>query len=65
MACAPCNQRRAAAQAAGATTGGTYRVMVGEPGAQRQVYESHSPDAAATVAARFANAKILAPGETA
>jgi hypothetical protein len=39
--------------------------MVGESGAQRQVYESTSESAATTVAARFADATVLAPGETA
>lgn len=44
-----------------AATPGTYRVMVGE----RKVYETTNPAAADTVAGKFVNAKILAPGETA
>lgn len=61
MACAPCNKRRAAAEAAASVTPGTYRVMVGG----RQVYESTNESAAQTVADRFDNAVVLKPGETA
>ncbi|QBZ73498.1 hypothetical protein SEA_MISCHIEF19_13 [Streptomyces phage Mischief19] len=42
-------------------TPGTYRVLVGE----NIVYESSQQSAAQTVADRFNDAKILAPGETA
>lgn len=63
MGCNCGSKNRAAT--AGATPG-TYRVMVdgGSGSGQRQVYESHSKDAADTVASRFANATVLAPGET-
>lgn len=64
MAC-NCSKNRAATAGAAGATPGTHRVMVGEPGAQRQVYESTSREAATTVAQRFANATVLAPGETA
>lgn len=59
MACA-CGRNRATATAT-ATTAGTYRVMV----SGRTVYESTNKSAADTVAARFDNATILTPGETA
>jgi len=39
---------------------GTYRVMV----SGRQVFESSEADKADVVAARFASATVLAPGET-
>lgn len=59
MGCA-CNKGRSAAAGAVAASG-TYRVMVGP----RQVYESTSEQAASTVAARFADARILSPGQSA
>jgi hypothetical protein len=43
------------------TVPGTFRVMVGG----KQVYESSNKTAADAVAARFDNATILNPGETA
>ncbi len=59
MACA-CSKNRTAS--AGSTTvSGTYRVMVGS----RKVYESTSEPAAQAVAARFADATILPPGQSA
>lgn len=58
MACG-CAKGRTAGTAAAQS--GTYRVMVNG----RQVYESSNKTAADTVADRFANATILAPGETA
>lgn len=60
MACA-CNRNRATASGAATATAGTYRVMVNG----RTVYESSSSSAANSVASRFDNATILAPGETA
>lgn len=65
MACAPCNQRRAAAQAAGSVEPSTYRVMGAADG--RLIYESHSLSAVETVVEKFAEGavKVLAPGETA
>lgn len=56
-----CNRARSTTGGAGATAAavGTYRVMVGD----RKVYESSSETAAKTVAGRFGDAKILAPGE--
>lgn len=59
MACG-CNKNRAGA-AGTATQAGTYRVMVNG----RQVYESHNGDAADSVAARFQDATVLRPGQTA
>lgn len=59
MACG-CNKGRAGGTAIAAQPG-TYRVQV----AGRQVYESSNKVAAETVAGRFDDAKILAPGETA
>lgn len=56
-----CGKNRAATAPGTSTAPGTYRVMVGV----RQVYESSSPEAAASVADRFDNAVILKPGETA
>lgn len=63
MAC-NCAKNRTVAGGGGrsATTAtDTYRVMVGS----RKVYETTNPNAADTVAARFHNAKILKPGESA
>lgn len=61
MACGACRKNRASASGAAAPAG-TYRVMAANG---RKVYESSNKDAAEAVAARFADAKILAPGETA
>uniref|UniRef100_A0AAU7GX91 Uncharacterized protein n=1 Tax=Streptomyces phage Geonosis TaxID=3158856 RepID=A0AAU7GX91_9CAUD len=61
MACA-CSKNRARATGTGTPApSGTYRVMV----SGRKVYETTNETAAGTVAARFASATILAPGETA
>ncbi|ATN93751.1 hypothetical protein SEA_ABT2GRADUATEX2_12 [Streptomyces phage Abt2graduatex2] len=61
MACA-CSKNRARATGTGAPApSGTYRVIV----SGRMVYETTNPTAADTVAARFASATILAPGENA
>lgn len=61
MACG-CNKNRATITADGTIVSpGTYRVMVGD----HQVYESSQKEAADTVAARFSNATVLAPGQTA
>lgn len=57
----PCGCSKNRATAAGAAQSGTYRVQVNG----RQVYESSSKDAADSVAARFEDAVILAPGQTA
>lgn len=59
MACA-CSKNRLSASAAAAVSG-TYRVMVGD----RKVYETTNQVAAQSVADRFDNPRILAPGETA
>lgn len=60
MACA-CSKNRARATGTGTPApSGTYRVMVNG----RKVYETSNGSAADTVAARFASATILAPGET-
>lgn len=59
MACA-CNKSRTASAGASAPSG-TYRVMV----KGRKVYESTNEDAAQAVAARFAEATILPPGQSA
>lgn len=58
MACNCGNKNRATASGVAAVSG-TYRVMVSD----RKVYESSSEAAAKTVADRFDNAIILAPGE--
>lgn len=55
-----CSKNRTTASGA-ATVSGTYRVMVGD----RKVYETTNETAADTVAARFSDARILAPGESA
>lgn len=55
-----CNKNRASGGST-ATVSGTYRVMVGD----RKVYETTNPTAADTVAAKFNDARILAPGESA
>jgi hypothetical protein len=60
MACG-CNKGRQAATGDASVSSGTYRVMV----SGRQVYESSSKTAADTVAARFQDATILAPGQEA
>lgn len=61
MPCA-CSKNRARATGTGTPApSGTYRVMV----SGRQVFESTEAPKADAVAARFANASILAPGETA
>ena len=62
MAC-NCGRNRAArtGTATASVLPGTYRVIVNE----KQVYESSNPVAAETVAARFAGASILKPGESA
>lgn len=60
MGCNCANKNRATASGAAAVSG-TYRVMANG----RKVYETTSEAAAATVAARFDGARILAPGETA
>jgi hypothetical protein len=60
MACA-CSKNRARATGTGTPApSGTYRVMV----SGRQVYETTNSDAADTVAARFASATILSPGQS-
>lgn len=59
MACG-CNKRRAAGADGVAPVAGTYRVIANG----RQVYETSSKSAADTVAERFSDAVILAPGET-
>lgn len=59
IACA-CNKNRATASGAPAVTG-TYRIMVNG----KKVYESANKDAAESVALRFDNATVLAPGENA
>lgn len=59
MGCNCGNKNRATASGVAAVSG-TYRVMV----SGRQVYESTNESAADTVAARFDNARILAPGES-
>lgn len=59
MACA-CKGNRATASATAVETG-TYRVQVNG----RIVYETTNQSAATTVAERFDDATILAPGETA
>jgi len=59
MPCA-CSKNRATASGAAAVTG-TFRVMVGT----RKVYETTNGMAADKVASRYADAKVLAPGETA
>jgi hypothetical protein len=56
-----CNKNRATASGVAAVAG-TYRVL-GPNG--RKVYETTNGDAAKAVAARFDNATVLAPGETA
>lgn len=56
-----CNKSKTATIGGVAVTPATYRVMVGG----RQVYESAKKTAADTVAGRFDNATILAPGVTA
>jgi hypothetical protein len=65
MACAPCNARRAAAEAAASVTPRTYRVM--GMADDRLIYESHSLSAVETVVDKFAEGtvKVLKPGETA
>lgn len=61
MACA-CSKNRARTTGTGTPApSGTYRVMVNG----RKVYETTNETAAGTVAARFAAATILAPGESA
>lgn len=60
MPCACSKKNRATATGTPAPSG-TYRVMV----SGRKVYETTNPDAADTVAARFASATVLAPGESA
>lgn len=61
MPCA-CNKGRSATAGGGqAGPAGTYRVMAGG----RKVYETTNAAAAQTVAERFADATVLAPGETA
>ncbi len=55
-----CSKNRSAAKGV-AQISGTHRVMVNG----RQVYETTSADAAATVAARFKDARVLTPGEAA
>jgi len=59
MACACKNRNRTTAGTA--TVEGTYRVMAGD----RKVYESSSESAAQQVAARFSDARVLSPGQTA
>ena len=57
-----CNKTAKTGKGLAATAGPTtYRVMVGG----RQVYESSNKTAADTVAGRFDDAKVLAPGVTA
>lgn len=61
MACA-CSKNRARTTGTGTPApSGTYRVMVNG----RKVYETSNDKAADTVAARFKEATILAPGESA
>ena len=60
IACA-CSKNRATTAAGSTAVAGTYRVMVGD----RKVYESTNEAAAQTVAGRFADAVILAPGQSA
>jgi hypothetical protein len=60
MACG-CNKNKAAVINGEVVQPGTYRVVVGG----HQVYESSDKGAADTVASRFDNATILAPGQTA
>lgn len=61
MACG-CNKGGSVKTADGKIlTPGTYRVLVGT----NIVYESSQEAAADTVAARFGNARVLKPGETA
>lgn len=67
MACGACAKNRARREAAAAAANGgkapvpgTYRVMV----KGRQAYESSQPGPAKTVAARYADAVVLAPGES-
>lgn len=59
MACA-CNKTRVAGNvdAKKAANTGTYQVMVGS----RKVYETTNVKAADAVAARFADARVVAPG---
>lgn len=59
MGCA-CNKGRGGVGVNDISTSGTYRVMVNG----RKVYESANGTAAETVAQRFDNATILAPGES-
>lgn len=60
MPCA-CSKNRARTMGTGTPApSGTYRVMV----SGRQVFESSEADKADVVAARFASATVLAPGET-
>lgn len=61
MACGACRKNRSSASGVAAPVG-TYRVMTANG---RKVYESTNKDAAEAVAARFDNATVLAPGETA
>ena len=61
MGCNCGNKNRAGASATASAVAGTYRVMVNG----RKVYESTNGNAAGSVAERFDNATILAPGETA
>jgi hypothetical protein len=56
--CGSRNRARAAGAGKVAPPAGTYRVMVGT----RQVYESANESSATQVAARFADARVLAPG---
>ena len=55
-----CNKNKAAVINGEVVQPGTYRVIVNG----NQVYESSNKDAADTVAARFSNATVLAPGVT-
>lgn len=67
MACGACAKNRARREAAAAAANGgkapvsgTYRVMV----KGRQAYESSQRGPAETVAARYVDAIVLAPGES-
>lgn len=60
MACG-CSKNRAAASGKTGAVSGTYRVYAGG----RKVYETTDPKAAGTVAAKFQDATVLAPGEAA
>lgn len=63
MACG-CSKNRVAKDGTEVTPSGTYRVYTSNPkGGTRKVYETTSSATAATVAARFAGAKVYAPGE--